>query len=87
MFECKLLPSVAVCGMEVGILCSGVLGEWSSFWSCLVSACRERSLVSVLSLLPRLPRGRGSATEGAGGPLVLWQKGMEFQEVLWEAIK
>lgn len=74
-------------GMEPGILCSGVLGEGPSFWSCLVSGCRERSLVSVLSWLPHLPRGRGSATEGAGGPLVQWQKGMEFQEVLWEAIK
>lgn len=68
--------------MESGILCSGVLEEWSSFSSCLVSGCRERSLVSVLSLLPHLPRGRGSATEGAGGPLVQWQKGMEFQDVL-----
>lgn len=52
-------------------------GQWMS----------ERSLISVLSLPPHLPRGSGSATEGAGGPLVQWQKGMEFQEVLWEAIK
>lgn len=57
-------------GMEPGILCRGVLGEWLSFWSCLVSGCRERSLVSVLSWLPHLPRGRGSAMEGAGGPSV-----------------